>query len=361
MKIISRHIFNEFIRIFFIVLLGILTVYLCIDFLQRADEFISFKASMFQISAYFLYSVPAMASSSLPIASLVATLLSLGNLSRHNEIIAMRASGVSLTKIITPVLAGGLLVSVAAFINNEFIMPRYTMRANFIRNVEIEKKQQRVVFQQRKLWLRGPENSIANIELVSPDRNELIGINIFKLNPDYTIRERITAKSLLWENGAWRLKNSRKYMFKNNEVETATGDGETYNVVDSPQDLGMIAKSSGEMNFMELFDYVRRLKMSGYKAARYEVDLYNKLAFPLSSLLMVLIATPLSLQKVRSGGFGKGIAIAILIAFVYWALMSAGTALGRSGALPPFQAAWLADVLFGSSAFYILYRMQKSD
>jgi lipopolysaccharide export system permease protein len=361
MKIISRHIFGEFMRIFLTVLTGIVVVYLCIDFLQKADGFIKNKADIRQILAYFLYSLPAIAASSFPIASLLAALLSLGNLSRHNELIAMRAGGVSLAMIIMPVVFGGFLVSATAFLNNEFIMPVYSARANFIKNVEIEKKQQRVVFQQRKLWLRGPDNSIANIDLISPDRNEMLGINIFKMNLDYSVRERITASSLLWENGAWRLKNSRKYIIGASGTQTQTADGEIFNIVDSPNDLGMVAKSSQEMNFAELWDYVKRLKMSGYKAARYEVDLHSKLAFPLSSLLMVLIATPLSIQKVRSGGFGKGIAIGVLIAFIYWALMSIGTALGRSGALAPFEAAWLANVLFASISLYVLFTMQKTN
>jgi len=91
------------------------------------------------------------------------------------------------------------------------------------------------------------------------------------------------------------------------------------------------------------------------------VDLYGKLAFPLSSLLMVMIATPLSLQKVRSGGTGKGFALAVLIAAIYWALMSVGKALGKSGALPPLESAWLANMAFGLGSIAILYRMQRRD
>ena len=93
-------------------------------------------------------------------------------------------------------------------------------------------------------------------------------------------------------------------------------DGEIYNIVDKPEDMGMIVKSSGEMSFTELWDYVRRLKSSGYKAVRYEVDLHEKVAFPFASLLMVLIATPFSLQQVRSGGAARGIALALLIAAI---------------------------------------------
>ncbi len=360
MTLLSKHIFKEFITFVGGVLVAIIVVYLCVEFLQKADRLIKFHATLSQVSLYFLYSIPGMVSLSLPMATLIASLLSLGGLSRHNEIIAMRASGVSLAKIVMPVLAGGLLLSVLGFLNNEYFMPVYSSRANYIRNVEIEKKQQRVMFQQHKLWLRGPDNSIANIELVSPTRTEMIGLNIYKLNPDFSVRERIWADRLVWENGAWRLKHSRAYTFVDDKVRSRVADNEIFNIVESPSDLGMIVKDSQEMNFQELWDYVKRLKMSGYKALSYEVDLYNKIAFPFSSLLVVMISLPFSIHKVRSGGAGKGFAIAIVIAFFYWMLMSIGSSLGRSGVLPPMAAAWFANLLFGVAAIIVLLRMQKT-
>ena len=267
MTILSRHIFKEFISLVIGVLIGILVVYLCVEFLQRADKLIKYHATLSQIGKYFLYSIPGMVSLSLPMAALIAALLSLGNLSRYNEIIAMRASGVSLVKIVSPLLAGGLLISGLGFLNNEFVMPVYTSRASYIRKVEIEKSQQRVMFQQSKLWLRGPENSIVNIELVSPNRTEMLGLNIYKLNPDYSVRERIKAGRLAWENGAWRLKNSSTFTQVDDVVLSRPSDNEVFNIVENPDDLGMIVKNSEEMNFSEMWNYVKRLKSSGYKAA----------------------------------------------------------------------------------------------
>jgi lipopolysaccharide export system permease protein len=360
MTLISKHILREFITLVVGVLFVILVVYLCVDFLQKADKLIKFHPSLSQVTRYFLYSIPVMITMSLPMATLIASLLSLGNLSRHNEIIAMRASGISLRKIIVPMVAGGIAISAFGFINNEFIMPQYSARANYIRNVDIEKRQQRVMFQQQKLWLRGPENSIANIELVSPNRNEMIGLNIYKLNPDYSVRERIKAGSLLWENGAWRLQHSLTFAQVGDAVRSYSSDDEIFNIVDSPDDLGMIVKNSEEMNFSELWNYVKRLKTSGYKAIAYEVDLYNKVAFPLSSVLMVLISIPFSIHKVRSGSASKGFAFAIFIAFVYWTLMSVGQSLGRSGAIPPLVAAWFANIFFGMTAIIVLVRIQRT-
>ncbi len=360
MKILSRHIFKEFISLAAGILMAILIVYLCVEFLQKADKFIKFHATPSMIVRFFLFSIPGMISMALPMTTLIAALLSLGNLSRHNEIIAMRAGGVSLAKITTPVLAGGLLISAFGFINNEFIMPVYTSRASHVRNVEIEKKQRRVMFQQSKLWLRGPDNSIANIELVSPNRKEMLGLNIYKLNADYSVRERIKAGSLSWEEGAWRLKQSRTFTQSGNAVLSRSSDGEVFNLVDNPDDLGKIVKNSEEMTFAEMWDYVKRLKSSGYKTVTYEVDLHSKLAYPLSSMLMAMIAIPFSIHRVRSGGAGKGFAMAVVIALVYWALASIGASLGHSGAIPPLASAWFANAFFGIAASIVLIRMQRS-
>ena len=360
MKILSRYILKEFFRSFATALSGISLVYLCVDFLQKADDFIRYKATISQVTRYFLYNLPSIITPSIPIAALIATLLSLGALSRHNEIIAMRSSGISLGKIVLPVLAGGLLISAFGFINNELIMPTYVARANYIRNVEIEKKQQLVVFRRNKLWLRGPDNSIANITFVSPDRNVMFGLNIFKLNNDFSVRERILADRLLWKNNAWRLDKSVAYVETGDTVIARNADGEVYNIVETPDDLNMIVKRSEEMSFAELWEYVRRIKTSGYNAMREEMALYGKISFPFASLLMVMIATPLSLQRVRSGGAGKGIAIAVFISFAYWGLLSVGTALGRSGALQPLLASWLANALFTLYAFVMMVRMQRN-
>ena len=360
MNLLSKYLFREFITLVAGVLIGLIVVYLCVEFLQKADKLIKYQATIPQVAKYFLYTVPSMITMSLPMATLIGALLSLGNLSRHNEIIAMRASGVSLAKIISPLLAGGMLISALGFMNNEIIMPAYSSRANYIRSVEIEKKQQRVMFQQSKLWLRGPENSIANIEMVSPNRKEMIGLNIYKLNPDYTVRERIKAGSLLWDNGAWRLKHSRTYTTVNDAVLSRSSDDEVFNIVDNPDDLGMIVKDSEEMNFSEMWEYVKRLKTSGYRVDTYEVDLHNKLAFPLASLLMVMISIPFSMLKVRGGGAAKGFAFAVLIAFAYWTLASVGASLGHSGAIAPYIGAWLANIFFAVVSVVVLFRMQRT-
>jgi lipopolysaccharide export system permease protein len=359
MTVINKHIFKEFMLLTAGVLIGILVVYLCIEFLQKADRLIRFQATLPQVIRYFLYGVPGMISQALPMSALIASLWCLGGMSRHNEIIAMRASGISMARIMLPVIAGGACLSTLAFVNNELVMPQYSAAASRLRTVEIEKKQQQIMFQQQKLWLRGPDNTIVNIELVSPNRDEMIGVNVYKLNPDFTVREQTRADRLVWNDGSWRVAHGTTYLFEGDLVTSHKADNEIFHIVDNPKDLGMIVKDSAEMTFPALWDYVAKLKSSGYQALGYEVDLYGKLAFPFASLLMVLISVPFSVQRVRSGGTARGFAFAMLIAFIYYTLMSIGMSLGRSGVMPPIIAAWIANLLFGAAGLVVLFRMER--
>lgn len=360
MTLLRQYIFREFLRFFLVSFIGIVSVYLCVEFLQKADDFIKHQAAVGDMLGYFLLSIPSIATPSFPIAALLATLLSLGNLSRHNEITAMHSGGVSLYGIIAPVFLAGALLSMGGFINNELIMPSASARANIIRYNKIEKKRHFAIFQMQNLWVRGPDNSIVNIDITPPDRYEMIGVSIYRMNPDFTVRERIRARRLILEDGVWRLREGTKVTLEKDRVVVTPVDGEIFNIVESPEDLKMISKFTEEMSFTELWEYVRRVKASGYPSTRYEVDLHNKLSFPLSSLVMVLIATPLSLLRVRTGGIGRSVAVAVAIAFAFWSVMSVGTTFGRSGVLPPSISSWLANALFMMVAGAILYRMQHT-
>lgn len=360
MTLIRKYIISEFFRFFAMTFIAILAVYLCVEFLQKADDFIRLRADIRDVIAYFLYTIPAVATPSLPIAALLSTLLSLGNLSRHNEITALHAGGIGLTGIVAPVLFAGAALALLGFLNNEVLMPPAVSRAALIKTERIEKKKHLVIFQRRNVWLRGPDNSIVNIDFVPPDRNIMIGVDAYKMSADFTVRERIHADRLVLENGSWRFKDGTRYLIGKDSVVSSPVENDVFNLVESPEDLRMIIKTSDEMNFAELSEYVRRLKASGYYVARYEVDLHDKLAFPFSSLVMVLIATPLSLIRVRSGGAGRGITLAVLIAFAYWSVMSIGMTLGRSGAVPPALSAWFANILFLSAAAAVLHRMNST-
>jgi lipopolysaccharide export system permease protein len=130
-------------------------------------------------------------------------------------------------------------------------------------------------------------------------------------------------------------------------------------ITERPQDFAKEIRKPDEMTFLELRDYVDRLRSSGAPVANYLVDLHLKLAFPLVNMIVVMIGAPVATRlRLQSAALGFGLSVAI--AFVYYAFMRSGQALGHSEALPPYVAAWMGDVVFGTVGLVMTLQSQKT-
>jgi len=129
-------------------------------------------------------------------------------------------------------------------------------------------------------------------------------------------------------------------------------------LAERPDDFAKQGHKPEEMNWIELRSYVERLRTSGARVENYLVDLHLKLAFPLICLIVVVIGGALSTQF-RMQGFALSFGLSVGISFLYYGIMRAGQALGHNGALPPYVAAWSADLLFGMVALTMLARAQR--
>jgi lipopolysaccharide export system permease protein len=129
-------------------------------------------------------------------------------------------------------------------------------------------------------------------------------------------------------------------------------------IVETPEDFAKEARPPEEMNFFELRDFVERTRASGARVSNYLVDLHLKLAFPLVNLIVVMIGAPVATRlRMQSAALGFGLSVAI--AFVYYAFMRTGQALGHNGALPPYIAAWMGDMVFGVVGVTMMVQAQK--
>jgi lipopolysaccharide export system permease protein len=112
------------------------------------------------------------------------------------------------------------------------------------------------------------------------------------------------------------------------------------------------------MSFFELRAYVQKLQETGHQAGKYIVELYSKLSFPLVHLIMALVAIPFALVSPRSGGRALGIAIAIVISVGYWLVHYMAVAFAKADLLPPFLAAWTANVVFAGLGTALFLRVR---
>jgi lipopolysaccharide export system permease protein len=355
MKILSRYIIESFLKIFMLCMCAIIVLYLIIEFVENLDYFVENKTSLRYALEYFVLKLPMIIFQTSPVTILLSTLLTLGGLSKSNEITAMKASGVSIYNITNPLLALTFFISIFIFLGNETIVPYATQKFYHVKYVIIEKKPQKIFFKQDRVWFKGGNNTIFNIQLLDAANNQIKGVSVYKFDPDFNLTERIDAKEMQYEKDEWHLiEGVSKKFLKDGAMDIKTFKKEPVALDKRPEEFKEAVKKSEEMSFVELRNYITKLKGEGFNVTRYVVELYSKTAIPFVNFIMCLIAIPFALRSSRSSGIVMGVGVSIIIAFSYWIILSFGISLGKGSVLPPIFAAWLANIIFSAAGAVML-------
>ncbi len=358
MKILDRYIIREYLKLFFLILLSIISIYLIIDFFGKIRMFISNNATIVQMASHFFFMIPTIVSQTTPAIILLATLMTFGTMSKNNEIVAVKANGVSLYRLAFPLFIICVIVSIALFLFSEFVTPRAFQKAEHIRLVEVQKQESMGIFKQNEIWYRG-NHAIYNFRMFDAQNNALHGITIYYLDPKFRLLQRIDAEKAQWQDGKW--------IFQNVLIASmADGGGfpkleklssQTMNLPEKPADFKKVQKEADKMGFFELYPYIRKLQSEGYDMTRYLVDMHGKLAFSFVSIILLVIGICFSLRSERSGGVAQSIGAGVIIGFSYWLVFAFSLSLGRSGTLYPLLAAWIPNLIFSAAAYYLIRRV----
>jgi lipopolysaccharide export system permease protein len=344
-------------------LAGLASVYLVVDFVEKVRKFVSYQAEFQHVLWYFVLKLPSILFQITPLAVLMSSLLTLAILSRNNEITAIRSSGVSLYWVAIPFLAIAQLVSLLMLWANHAVIPSANQQAENLREVRIERRSPQAVFQGNGIWVRLGDHTLLKGDLADDTSPKLYGISLYRLEPDFTIRELLYAKELLHEDGRWVLVSGvNRTLAADRAVQSRSFDRLPIVLNQKPEDFRRtIRVASDTLSLRDLTAYVERLRQDGYNPARYATELFGRTAFPFVCLIMALIGISLSLMETGTRGTGlvKGVGYSLLIGFLYWATHSVALALGRSDVVPPLLAGWTANALFFPFAGYLFLRVRQ--
>ena len=246
------------------------------------------------------------------------------------------------------------------FIFDQLYIPHTNKQQEILRN-QIKGKPPQTYLQADRKWIFGENNQIYYYQVFDPDVDRFGGITVFEFDPaTFQLTRRIHADGAHWEPGI------KKWVFENGWVRSLKGPSiqeyRTFDVATFPQ-LGedpsyfkKEVRQSSEMDYEELRNYIQDLQQSGFDTVRLKVQLQKKIAFPLITLVMAILAIPFSAQG-RRGGALAGVAIALGIAVVYWVTAGLFEAMGNANQLPAMLAAWAPDVIFALAGGYLLLRV----
>ena len=354
MKILTRYLAREFAQYFSLGLGAFSAIYLIVEFFERINAFMYNKAPWAMIGAYFLNKFPSILFQVTPAAILLASIITLGVMSRHNEVIAIKSGGIGLGFLVYPILGVVILVFVGVLGLSEYLMPWANQNARAIYGFIVHKKKSVATFKQSQLWIHGRQ-SIYNIQLYHPDRNVLEGLTIYRFSPGYALVQRIDARSAQWKEGKWVLSGASVTDFDPQGVPARNDFPELIlSLPETPSDFQIAEKNPNEMNFRQLLEYVQKIERDGYDARKYRTAMHGAISFPFTVIIMACLGIPLALRSERGAGLARGIGYSIFISFLYLVVYSFILELGKGGSFPPFLAAWLANFIFAMVGVYLL-------
>ncbi len=338
-------------------------------FFVAADYIINAHAPVFLVLRFLFFRVPQSTPFAFPFACLFASLLGFGRLAQDNELTALRTSGVSFLRICRTPLLFGLAMFGLSYYVNETLSPRsIELSTRTFYQIVYHTAELPVVPQFfRKDDTTGNVFYVGNVE---SDKRTMDDVMIFQNATNSPFRTVINAERAVVQGQALHLLDARVTQFKASgevnasnvspELDVGLPLGETVdqfvntttsdpNIADSKQLKGQIAamQATGE---------------GGQALDTLKLSLAQKIAFPFAAFISVLIALPVASALGKRGanlGKGLGVALSILLLFVYYLLMSAFTALGRNAAFNPYLAAWMPNIIMGTAGAVLFWRVER--
>jgi LPS export ABC transporter permease LptG/LPS export ABC transporter permease LptF len=363
-RILDEYVVREFLGTFLLVLSGFVLLMLVFTFFDLVGDIIRNRIPLTTVGAYLVNLTPDMLYQIAPLAVLIATLVTFGVLNRNSEIIAMKATGISLYRLVVPVVSIAAVLSISLFLFDQYYLPQANRRQEALRNT-IKGRPPQTVAHPEHNWIfgqpnRGEPGRIFYYQFFDPDRKEFANLSVFEFDPStFSLTRRIFAARVFWDadKGAWQFQNGWVRDMKGAEP-TAFREFKQTAFSEIHEDPGYFTKEnkqSQEMNFGQLDRYIKDLRQSGFDTMRLRIALWHKLAYPLIAIVMAVLAIPFALSMGRRGSL-TAIAVAIGVALAYFVVNGTFEAMGNVNYLPAAVAAWSSDILFALVGGYLLLR-----
>jgi LPS export ABC transporter permease LptG len=362
--ILDEYVLKSFLGNLLLVLFLFVMLLLVFTFFELLGDIIRNRAPLVMVGEYLLNLMPSMIYISTPLGVLIAVLGTFGVLNRTSELTAMKATGISLYRVIMPVVVISAVLAVALFAFDDFYLPSANRKQEALR-MTIKGKPPQTFLRPDRKWIFGEQRPgepgrIYYYRFFDTEHDQFADLTVFEFNPNtFLLTRRIFARNVIWQPqlNRWLFEKGWERTFNGDEVsnyrqyEVATFP----DLREGPSYFKKEVRLAQEMNFSELDHYIRDLQQSGFDVIRLRVALFHKFAYPLIALVMAVLAVPFALSMGKRGSL-TGIATAIGIAIAYWVVAGLFEAMGNASMLPPALAAWSPDILFGLAGGYLLLR-----
>ena len=361
-QILDTYILTNFVFYFTMLLASFVSMSQIYNFFELLGDIVRNKIPLAKVFTYLFFLTPQLIYKTLPISVLVGVLVTFGMLTKHNEVTAFKACGISLHRLAIPILVASTFLSGGLFAFDHYYVPEANRRQDALRN-EIKGRAVQTYLSPEHKWIRGKGPRFYYYKFFDQTENVMGGVIVYEIDPNtYQLVKQISAERALWQSSLkmWVFENGWRRDFHGNQSIPLTAfQVQTFPELNEPPSYFLKeVKQDSQMNFRELDSYIRDLQQSGFNTVKLRVQFYQKFSVPLFVLIMAMISIPFAFL-VGNRGAMAGIGVSIGIAITYWGIGLLFEKIGDVNQLPPAIAAWSPDALFSLTGLYLLLRMRS--
>ena len=353
MNILDRYLLREYLKAFVVGLIffiALIIVVRLLDYdLKKFEEDISYITAI----KIVLYQAPRRIMEMVPIAGFVAVFFTLGRMVRSNEFTAMKAGGISVYRLLAPILIVTLIICALFAIFYDRVASPAFHEAHLLQNKVRPRSGRNIVF-------KGRNNRIFYLQRIALDAKKISQLTIYEYDPENRL-DRITfAKTVTWTPVQWELTNGYvRHFAQGVEVDYETFDTHVIERYEDPARFIGSEKDPRAMTIKELREQIAYKREAGQISRKEQVKLFHKTAYPFATVVVVMLGAPIAIRFGRAGFFA-GLVIAFFLSFIYWALSFATfEGLSENGKLHPFLACWGANILYAVVGSILIWRTPK--
>lgn len=354
MKLVDRYLARAMAIGTALVLVVLLALSGFVRFIRELDAVGQGDYDLLTAASYVLLGLPQQAYEMFPVAALLGSLLGLGGLAGHNELVVLRTSGFSMFRLGGSTLFGGVLLAGVAVGLGEFVAPKAEQASETLRA--------RALYDQLSLtgpggvWARDGEFFI-NIQRM-PERGELQGIYIYRVGRDHQLKLAGHAERAEFRGGTWHLEGVEETRFADGRAEAVRTPRTAWSTRLDPELLNLFVIDPELLSIAGLYRYVDYLQSNELESYRYRLAMWMRVVTPVSILVMVVLSLPFVFGPLRSAGVGQRLMVGVLVGVVFFI---ANRTVANSGAvfdLPAMFTAWFPTLVLSLVAVAGLKRIR---
>jgi LPS export ABC transporter permease LptG/LPS export ABC transporter permease LptF len=360
--ILDRYISRMYLRLQVLTFVSLLGIFYISQFIDLSDKLFGGVTTASLMLQFFVYKTPQFVYYILPLSVLIATLVTVGALTRNSELIVMRACGISLYRTAYPLVALAACSSLLLFGIEEYALAASNNQARDLEHI-IRSGRPRPSSILDRRWIAAKNGNIYHYDLFDARHGELVGFWKYEFDQKNWRLSRITfAERIRFDrpvatpdspSGTWTTGPGWVREIRSDAEPTYAPFASRTLTMELPDYFGAVQPEAASMTYAELSDYIDAMQSAGHNILQYLVDLHRKVAFPFVTIIMTLLAVPFAVTTGRRGAL-YGIGFGIILSIVYWTANNLFGVVGATGLLAPALAAWAPNLLFGAGAAYLI-------